>query len=110
MQGQHNQLGSNVKQAQQDKEIIELAALTHDLLESAIGRKWIKAAQEYYLVKQGSFHPGITNCEYWAAYREGQNSFIRQLDSWYREKKISDQLKAAQANQEAVTPNPAVGG
>lgn len=101
MQELQNQRQFNkVEQAPQDKDLMELAALSHDLLQNTVGKKWFKAVQNFYIIKQGTFHPGMTNADYWAAYREGQNSFIRQIELWHKEKQMADQLKARQLNEQ----------
>ena len=102
MQGQQNQQASqpNIKQQEQDPDLVALVALTHDLMETPLGKKWAEAAEKWFMVRVGVVNPQMQNWEGYAAFREGQNFLIRQLRQWTKEHKAALQVKAQNAAEE----------
>jgi len=102
MQAPQNQQASqpNIRQQEQDTDLTALAALSHDLMETPLGKKWIEAAEKWFMIKCGVVNPQMQNWEGYAAFREGQNFFIRQLRQWTKEHKAALQVKAQNAEAE----------
>lgn len=102
MLGQQNQHQSqpNLKQAEQDPDLLQVVALTHDLMETPLGKKWLDAMERWFMIRVGVVNPQMQNWEGYAAFREGQNFMIRQLRQWTKEHKTALQVKAENANPE----------
>lgn len=104
MQVQPNQAASqpNVQQKEQDQDLLNCVALTHDLMETTLGKKWLEALENWYMVRMGAVDPRAQNWEAWGAFREGQNSLIRQLRQWVKEHKVAMQVKTMNAEKPKV--------
>jgi len=102
MQGQPNHLASqpNVKQQEQDADLVACVTLTHDLMETPLGKKWLEAMEKWFMIKVGVVNPQMQNWEGYAAFREGQNFLIRQMRQWTKEHKAALQVKAQNAAEE----------
>lgn len=102
MQALQNQQASqpNVQQKDQDPDLVSLVILTHDLMETPLGKKWLEAMERWYMVRMGVADPRPQNWEAYAAFREGQNSLIRQFREWVKEHKVALQVKAQNAHEE----------